>query len=174
MSEPSRWLNENIAGWRALTVQEKKAIRDFPVLWSLFELHATGQGEQKPNADPPAICRAVAGLPPLQEITALLDARIHFSARYFHAGQSTYAWSALRVSTAFQDRVKFGLLVEGASPNEVFLALLLIINRLRNNYLHGEKAAYGFYGQLENFHHANRTLIEAIQLWLDPLHPFPD
>ncbi|MEX1034320.1 MAG: hypothetical protein WDZ54_00070 [Sneathiella sp.] len=168
MPDTARWLNENFSDWAILSNQEKKAIRDFPILWSMFELYATGQNGTRPNADPPAIRRAVEHLVVNFDVDVIRQARDHFSARYFEDGIETYAFQQLRVHRNDQQLVRDMLLGENVQGQRIFLGLLLIINRLRNNFLHGEKARYTFDGQLENFRHANRVLMFAIPLWSEP------
>ena len=58
-------------------------------------------------------------------------------------------------------------------PDERLVALPIaggadMANRLRNNFLHGEKARYGFRGQYDNFRHANNVLVAALELWPRP------
>ena len=62
MKDPEAWLNKNFKGWESLLSKEKKAIRDFPILWSIFELRATGQSGRQPNATPESICKAIESL----------------------------------------------------------------------------------------------------------------
>lgn len=161
----ARWLNQNFAGWSNLTVQEKRAIRDFPVLWSIFELRATGRNGQRPDASPRRIRQAVEDLEAELNSEVFQKAKIYFSNRYFYAGNPTYAFDQLRVHPDFQNSVRAALLDEDADADVVLIGLLLVVNRLRNNFLHGEKAAYAFTDQLDNFRHANAVLMSAIPLW---------
>lgn len=167
MPDTARWLNENFAGWNNLTVHEKKAIRDFPVLWSIFELRATGRNGQRPNATPQRICRAIEELDAELNSEDFLNAKIYFSNRYFDDGEPTHAYHQLRVHPDFHSRVSTALLDEHANARAVLIGLLLVTNRLRNNFLHGEKAAFAFAGQLENFRNANAVLMSAVLLWGD-------
>ena len=166
MTDPARWLYSHVPEWSELEMRERRAIRDFPVLWALFELHATGQNGQRPNATPQRICAAVAQLaePPVV-LGELGSARIHFAERYFANGLPTPAWQSLNMNDEFAHRVRNGLVDQGADDSEVLVALLLVINRLRNNFLHGEKARYGFRDQYANFRHSNNVLMTAIELW---------
>lgn len=169
MSDPGKWLQANVPEWPQLEIKERRAIRDFPVLWALFELHATGQNGQRPDATPQRICDAVAQLAaPPAILRELASARLHFSRRYFANGHPTQAWQFLNVNGHYAGRVQTGLAVQGAESRQVLVALLLVINRLRNNYLHGEKARYGFHDQYLNFRHANNVLMEVINLWPRP------
>ncbi|MBL3571839.1 hypothetical protein [Rhodovulum visakhapatnamense] len=165
MTDSARWLNRNFAGWSNLTAQEKRAIRDFPVLWSIFELRATGRNGQRPDASPERICQAVDDLEVEPTSEVFQRAKIYFSSRYFHAGNPTVAYSHLQVNDAFQGRVRDALLDAGAGTGVVLIGLLLVVNRLRKNFLHGGKAAYAFADQLDNFRHANAVLMSAIPLW---------
>ncbi|MBD3756341.1 MAG: hypothetical protein IE937_12090 [Gammaproteobacteria bacterium] len=165
MADPARWLNQNFAGWSNLTAQEKKAIRDFPVLWSIFELRATGRNGQRPDATPQRICQAVEDLEAELNSEVFQQAKTYFSNRYFRNGDSTHAFRQLRVHQDFQNRVRDALLDERVNAAVVLIGLLLVINRLRNNFLHGEKATYAFADQLDNFKHANAVLMSAIPLW---------
>ncbi|MEX2520555.1 MAG: hypothetical protein WD969_14630 [Paracoccaceae bacterium] len=155
--------------WKELKTEEKEEILYFPVLWSIFELRATGRNGQQPNANPRAICKAVADLPaPLVLNDELLDARKYFAGWYFDNGTETTAWTALRVDSAFKARVKCGLSAKEVDDRKILTALLLVVNRLRNNLLHGTKARYGFIGQYKNFHHASKVLNGAIMFWPPP------
>lgn len=170
MTDPARWLLAEIPEWRELSRREKRSIRDFPILWALFELHSTGQNGQAPNATPDRICIAVTQFEgPIRLGQEMRAARNHFAARYFAEGYPTPAWAHLKVIQRFQDRVRHGLLTNGANNRQVLIALLLVVNRLRNNFLHGEKARYGFRDQYENFRHANNVLMAAIELWPRPV-----
>ena len=82
MTDPARWLINEVPGWRQLEIRERKAIRDFPVLWSLFELHATGNG-RRPNASPRRISTAVEELPEVPNSAVIDRARTYFADRYF-------------------------------------------------------------------------------------------
>ncbi len=166
MTDTARWLTAEIREWAELERKEKRVIRDFPVLWALFELHATGQNGQRPNADPAQICDAVAHLAEPPALRGELgSARAHFADRYFVRGRPTQAWRHLQVAARYRRQVRHGLVAEDANDWEVVTALLLVVNRLRNNFLHGEKARYGFRDQYENFRHANNVLVAALDLW---------
>ena len=169
MSDPGKWLQANVPEWPQLEIKERRAIRDFPILWALFELHATGQNGQRPNANPRRICESVAHLVALPAILGQLEsARLHFAGRYFLNGHPTQAWHVLNVDGQYTVRVQTGLTAQNADNRQVLVALLLVINRLRNNYLHGEKPRYGFHDQYLNLGHANNVLMEVINLWPRP------
>ena len=167
MPDPARWLNANIPGWRGLQQKEKKAIRDFAVLWSFFELNSTWR-YGRPNASPVNIIRAVDELEEVPNSGRLIGATDHFAQRYLDGGGFTERWSHLRMKNECFEMVRNGLLGADRTSSQTLLALLLIINRLRNNFLHGEKARYDFADQYDNFAHANTVLIFALELWPSP------
>ena len=168
MTDPARWLNEKLVGWKELANQEKKAIRDFPVLWSFFELRATGQNGNWPNATPERICKAIESLNANIEIEMLQQAKQYFSERYFQHGKPQHAYLKLGVKQGDKESVEVALLCKDVEAKPLLLGLLLIVNRLRNNFLHGEKAAYSFKNQQDNFRHASNVLMYAIALWDEP------
>jgi len=49
-------------------------------------------------------------------------------------------------------------------PARSITVLLIIVYRLRNNLFHGHKWAYDLRGQLQNFTHANATLMKALEV----------
>lgn len=159
-----QWLSANTNGaWAGLTSQERMAIRDFPVPWALFELKIS----HPQTADAAAIIRATDRLPVRSAIDQKVfsDAFAHYRNRYYRGDRKTRYYAPLGLSGAGERRVVevFDGTLRGAR-NEL-TAVLLVINRLRNNYLHGSKAVDGFRNQLHNFRHANRTLMAAIPLW---------
>ncbi len=164
MPDPARWLNAKIPGWRNLEVKEKKAIRDFAVLWSFFELNSTWR-YGRPNATPENIIRAVNDLEQVPTNNHSETARAYFAERYLIGNGYTEHWYHLRVRAEFVETVRHGLAGENRTNRDTLLALLLVANRLRNNFLHGEKASYNFADQYDNFTKANSVLIYALELW---------
>jgi hypothetical protein len=162
MPDPSRWLNDRFEGWRRLTPSEKKAVRDFPVLWAHFELYATNA-----RASPVRIINAVNNLLEVPNLPAVTAANNYFADRYFDDGHQTDHYRHLRLSDITQQIVHPVLLGHNLGNSEALKSALLITNRFRNNFLHGEKAKYGFYDQLQNFQHANAVLMVSIPLWLE-------
>jgi len=167
MPNPARWLNDNVPGWRQLEDREKKAIGDFAVMWSFFELNSTSR-YGRPNATPYNISRAVTDLEPEPHFDRFEAALNYFAARYIDGEDYTEHWHPLRVHRDYIEGVRHGLVGQNSTNREAFLAVLLIVNRLRNNFLHGEKARYDFADQFWNFTHANNVLIYALELWPSP------
>lgn len=167
MPDPARWLNANIPGWGSLQRVEKKAIRDFAVLWSFFELNSTWR-YGRPNASPGNIIRAVQDLEQDPNIDRLDSVRTYFAERYIDGDGYTEHWHHLRINDQHVAITRAGLIGENRTSRDTILALLLVVNRLRNNFLHGEKARYNFLGQYDNFAQANMLLMYALELWPNP------
>ncbi|QGZ35681.1 hypothetical protein [Stappia indica] len=158
--QPGTWMNRRLAAYRNLTIQEKRAIRDFALLWSFFEEMWLGN-----RGDVPRIRLEVeARLAPDASMAAFEGALTYFSNRYVHAGNPSPAFAHLRVSANDRQYVLDVLSGQNNEPRRVLAALLIIAYRLRNNFFHGEKAAYGYQGQLENFRHANAVLMQTMDL----------
>jgi hypothetical protein len=158
---PSKWLNTNYLEWQQLSRAEKIAIRDFPVLWAIFELKATNRW-----ASPPTIIQAVDAIGDLQITRPVSLAFDYFGNRYLFANDADYHRDHLGLRKCDWDQVvKPAFLEQNVDAKEKLKTLLLIANRLRNNFLHGTKVTYNFSGQLDNFRHANNTLMYAIALW---------
>lgn len=160
--EPSRWLRQRIGQYANLSVQERKAIRDFAMLWSFFEESWLNNDGSIPHILDAVDHRVAAG-DQLGDITASLT---YFRQRYFPGGVESQHYPHLRVP-ANRDAVVRGVLQPPAVPatRPALKALLVIVYRLRNNFLHGEKWDYGFQGQLANFQHANRILMTCMDRW---------
>lgn len=171
MANVGRWLNENNADWAQLTTSEKREIRDFPILWAYFELRATNR-----QAGNDTIIEAVGLLRDYSEPQSVSAATAYFTARYLGQGEARARREALNLNhlarTIVDPFLNGEYEGEGEGEGEEqrlallrLKACLLIIYRLRNNFLHGEKAVYGYSGQLENFRVSNRVLMSVIPLW---------
>ena len=169
MADVAQWLAGNDR-WNVLSEDEKLAIQQFPILWALFELHATGRG-RRPNATPRSIRAAVNLLSDDLILSPdLTAAHAYFSDRYSRHDPPDVLWRNLRLGGDEETSVIAGSQA-GATNKAKLLSVLLILHRLRNNLVHGEKAVYSFSGQLQNFDHANDALIFAIELWPNPPPP---
>lgn len=158
--QPGLWMNSRIAAYANLSTPEKRAIRDFALLWSFFEEQWLGKRGDVPRIKLEVSTRVAANAL-LPQFSAALE---YFQHRYFAAGAPTQRFHGLRVSTADRQYVLDVLSGQTSDPHRVLSVLLIITYRLRNNFFHGEKAADGFQGQLDNFRHANRILMLTMEL----------
>ena len=161
-----QWLCANVMGWEQLLEEEKRALRDFPILWSYFE----GWVTHPKTANPQHITPKVDALPAqeLQNLIATNAAYEHYRNSFFPNGQEAELFQSVGLTGPVRMFVSQTLTDAQSEPRQRLKAVLYIINRLRNNFLHGGKALYNFEGQLENFEHANATLMEVLPLWGDP------
>lgn len=159
---PIDWLQGNAPGFCDLSGDERDAIMQFSLLWSLFEAKALNT-----HGNARSIL-AVAKLWANQGLLAndLFNPELaYFQNRYCADGDFTYHFDHLNLRRADQpDLVKRVLKNEAADFAEIAAALLIIVYRFRNNLLHGVKWAYEIRGQFENFSHANAVLMQAIEL----------
>lgn len=157
-----RWLVRHAHGYANLSRKERTAIRDFPVLWAIFELKATSPATANPANIKAAVGR-IGHLPAIDR--TLSEAVAYYSQRYYRHGHPTRHLHSLQLKVNDEAIVRNVLTYGLTDTRSTLIALLLIVNRLRNNYLHGTKAGYGFEDQLGNFTHANRILMKLIPYW---------
>lgn len=159
-SETIAWLRAYVPGFDALTIREISEATDFLLLWSIFELNALSG-----NANVGSILKFADKLDSTRTIdqSVLEEAVGYFKNRYFSSGNFTEAFSSL-YNRADQGKavVEEFLRSETKSSGSDLTAVHLIIYRLRNNFVHGTKMAYGLAGQLENFRHANSFIKEVL------------
>lgn len=161
--DPVEWLQNAVPGFNDLSQEERAAIRDFSLLWSLFEGTVL---ETHANAG-----RIVAAVNELRDVDRLslgpFEAAIaHFRGRYYDGQNFTPAFDQHLHFRNGDNRPLAEAFVSGATNDEgdIVSGLLIIIYRLRNNLFHGIKWVYGIQGQLENFRHASDTLMAVMDL----------
>jgi len=155
-----QWLQENAPGFNKLSDDERNAIVDFSLLWSLFEARILDN-----SGSASCICSVVDDWRDEKTLQAeSYDPELaYFRQRYFANGDFTRHFEHLHL----RDNDRPGL-VRGAiagdnnNPRDRVAALLIIILRFRNNLFHGMKWHYELAGQLDNFDHANAVLMKAL------------
>ncbi len=157
MPEVIEWLRAQV-GFN-LPQPDVQAILDFALLYSLFEAKALNE-----DGSPVRIIEAVerwhaAQRLQLEPFQASYD---YFKDRYFPGGQEGPRFAELNLSAVHRPRVALALSDPNATPMAAVTAVLLIVNRLRNNLMHGPKWAYGLVGQGDNFRNANLALMAAL------------
>jgi hypothetical protein len=160
--DPTRWLKQSAPGFAALSISERRAIKDFSLLWSFFEctvLNGNGNANE--------IIRAVRSLEQQGKLTLepFVGAIDYFRTRYWDGANLTDAFEGLHLRPPDRrplvERVIRGQSIE---PVDVLSAILIIVFRFRNNLFHGIKWAYGIRDQLGNFRNANDVLMATIDL----------
>lgn len=161
---PTVWLEKTVPGFRLLSEPERTAIKDFAVLWTVYEGNVLNA-----SASAAAIVRATNSLASTGKLSLdqlSLPIR-YFKDRYFNGVELTDAFLGLHmrrndhpqlVETVLRDKSK--------DEVEILAAILIIIYRLRNNLFHGVKWSYGIRDQLANFQNANAVLMWVIEAHL--------
>ena len=156
------WLQERAPGFCNLSGDERDAIMQFSLLWSLFEAKALNTHGDARSILAVAKRWANKGLLADESFNPELA---YFQNRYYTDGDFTNLFGQLRLRQADKpDLVKRVLKNDPAGLAKIAAALLIIVYRFRNNLFHGVKWAYGIHGQFENFSHANSVLMQAIEL----------
>lgn len=156
------WLCDNAPGFRELSADERNAIMEFSLLWSLFEAKSLNTHGNAATILAAARHWAERGLLTAQTFEPALS---YFRDRYYGDAEFTYHFEHLHFRRADrQELVESVLKGEDRNLAEIAAALLIIVYRYRNNLFHGVKWAYEIRGQYENFTYANTVLMQAIKL----------
>jgi hypothetical protein len=143
---------------------ERGAIRDFSLLWSLYEgtvLDASGSARTIVRNVNALKERGRLSLDPIREPIE------HFLWRYFDGTELTHAFGMLNLRQNDQpDLVERVVRRQSQDEAEILSAILIIVLRLRNNLFHGMKWAYGIgiRDQLKNFRSANQVLMAVMDM----------
>jgi hypothetical protein len=162
MDDPTRWLEESAPGFDQLSAQEREAIKNFALLWSLYEGRVLNTQGNAIN-----IIQAVESLKKQGKLTLapFRPAIDYFSKRYYDGTNLTPDFDGLEFKKP--DRrslVKSVVRGQSSDDAEILSAILIIVLRLRNNLFRGIKWQYGIRGQLQNFCSANDVLMSTISL----------
>lgn len=162
--EPVEWLRGAVPGFDELSEAERTAIRDFSLLWSLFEGTVLAT-----RANAGRIMEAVNGLREADrlQLEPFEDAIGHFRGRYYDGQNFTPAFDQHLHFRNGDNRPLAEAFVCGQTEDEaeILSGLLIVIYRLRNNLFHGMKWVYGIRDQLDNFRHANESLMAVMDLY---------
>lgn len=164
VSLAQQWLKANAYGYSDLTLPEVAAINEFCLLWSFFEEWVLENNASVSAIKAKAAEAATISILELQPFNGALE---YFKARYFADGKSTHYFDGLRFQGKNSGRIDVENVLCGteAENAEALAALLIIVYRLRNNLLHGEKWSYRVKDQLGNFTNANIVLMGAMDLF---------
>jgi len=165
MCKPSNkveeFLDDFIPGYCQLKPIEKVVIQNFSLMWSLFESKLLNR-----NASLRMIYDVVSDWKEnntYQEIS-INECFDYFQNRYITNGKINSTFSNLRFQSGeFTNKVIIILINGNQNYYDSIFAVLAIIYRLRNNFFHGEKWAYSFSNQYNNFNYSNLFLIEILK-----------
>jgi len=145
----SKYLERKGLGYEHLSKEERKAISDFALVWSLFEAQLLDEnGSSKKILEK---CKDWSANEGIDEIT--IDKHLsYFQNRYIENNETNNKFEHLHFrKNDFPDLVKETLKGNTNDASSKLACCLIIILRFRNNYFHGIKWAYQFKDQQENF-----------------------
>ena len=154
------WLLDQAPGFARLTNEERSAITDFALLWSLFEARILDNA-----ASAAKIYAAAEAWRKADQLDAdLFEPELaNFRKRYFAGGEFTHHFNGLFLRPNDREPLVRAVL-DGSDGEPVHrvACVFIIIMRYRNNLFHGMKWQYQLAGQHENFVTATRALIKAL------------
>ena len=157
-----QWLLARAPGFSNLTVEERDAIADFSLLWSLFEARVLNNA-----ANGRSILAAVVSWNEAKTLQAEAYARqlAYFRQRYFDNAEFTHRFHDLYLRPKGDQKSLVQSVINGNTndPCSQVATVLIIILRYRNNLFHGMKWQYELAGQLDNFTNANSALMTALE-----------
>ena len=156
-----QWLLANAPGFNNLAVEERQAIVDFSLLWSLFEARIlNNSGNARTIRDTVHRWHENGAL----RVDAYDAELAYFKQRYFANNEFTYHFAHLHLRPGDQIPLVRSVIGGGNDDEAARVAtVLIIIFRYRNNLFHGMKWAYELADQLENFTNANSALMTALE-----------
>lgn len=152
-SEISQWINDYLHV--SLDTEEYVEVRNFMILWNLFEARLFKHDFRKYKSNIQNIHLA----------SDLIDTTLQYlQNRYITNGSTNEQFKRLRLrsnndSPSIQ-RVLLGLT---NNSNDTIKTIITIIYRYRNNLFHGEKTIASLPRQKDNFVHANKFLIACLE-----------
>jgi hypothetical protein len=155
------WLRARAPGFNNLSDEERSAIADFSMLWSLFEARILDNAGSANR-----ICTTVASWRNAGTLDAdAYDlALAYFRQRYYADGNFTYHFHHLHLRQNDQEPLVRSVIDDSNNdPQDRLAAIFIIVLRYRNNLFHGMKWQYELAGQLDNFENANRVLMTALE-----------
>lgn len=155
------WIMQRIPSLNELEPEQLEDVRNFSLLWAIYEARSLNQ-----NGDPASIKRRVNDWNEggVLEPGRFANALNYFRNRYFREGLFTPNFRELHANGRRADPILRRVMEQADASNvEKVQAVLLVVNRFRNNFLHGPKVEWGFANQVDNISHANQVLATAIE-----------
>jgi hypothetical protein len=154
------WINSKLGS--ALDEKAIKSIKDFSLVWNIFEDRACDN-----NASLPALERFIdrnsGFLVAADEI--ITNTYEYFKKKYVDKDRINLKFTFLNLNRSDNPAfVESTLLAENPSLRDKALASLIIISRYRNNLYHALKDMTQIHEQKENFRIANRFLATILEI----------
>ncbi len=154
------WLNAFYYNTTNFNDEKINAVRDFSLLWSLFESELG-----KKNINVHILSKIAATIyKKCKRPDFFIEYLEYFQQRYLDKDKNI---NSLFEQLLFHNFDKKQLVINVLkqtehNPVKIIEALLLIVYRLRNNLFHGEKELHSINTQYLNFNNANKLLAEII------------
>lgn len=161
MTKAMDWLRARVPGFGKLTQEERDAIVDFSLLWTLFEARLLDT-----NASPENICRMVDAWYQTGALKTDIyrEELAYFRLRYFANGEFTDHFKHLHLRPPDRETpIREVLNGSNDTARDCVKACLIIVYRYRNNLFHGMKWDYELRDQLQNFTAATNIVLRALE-----------
>jgi hypothetical protein len=169
------WLSNRRPAFQTLQDDERQAILNFTLVFSLFELEVFGT--KSANAD--KLNNECLSWSPRLTLEMFAEEFDYFKRRYTENGDTNYLFdSKLRFNRRDNDEenvrcndpdkkevVKAILLNTNPTAVDIATACLIIAWRYRNNLFHGPKWIDDLHGARENLSHASGVITKALDLY---------
>ncbi|WPU99070.1 hypothetical protein SNE26_23950 [Mucilaginibacter sp. cycad4] len=131
---------------------EIESIKDFSLIWNIFERYVCNNNFTIDRAENEISVKKID----IAKFQTHLD---YFKSRYTENGNVNHRFAHLNFRANDRQQLVNDVLLGGvAKPNQVILALVIIVYRYRNNLFHGIKDIQLIDQQNENFEIANSFL----------------
>lgn len=157
------YLEKKELGYERLSEDERKAISNFSLMWSLFEFQLLEESaSSRKIIEKCKEWEEVAGI----DQKLINDHLAYFQTRYIENGDPNYKYEHLHLRK--NDEPDLILSVLKGEVDDVYSKMaccLIIIFRYRNNYFHGIKWAHHFADQKENFERSCHLLAGCLDAY---------
>lgn len=156
------FINHYIGGDEDLQPEMFEVIKDFSLLWSLFEGQIFETNFNVRLLENKIIRWSQENLINSEYFSKVLE---YFKHRYFENGEESEHFRRLNFrSSHHESLVRSVLLGQKTDLISLIQAVVIIIYRFRNNFFHGNKWEYRFSGQLQNFTISNEVLVSLLEI----------
>ncbi|MBS4060371.1 MAG: hypothetical protein KG029_08235 [Bacteroidetes bacterium] len=157
------WMSNFLALERQLTGDELESVRNFALLWNLFEGLVCNKDANVGKFSDAVTKLQQQGNLNIDDYVAFLQ---YCTNRYVTNGEANDRFPKLKLQRNNNpELVEAVLKGDETAPEKVLLALLIIVYRYRNNLFHGEKAIEDLPNQIDNFKNANQLLMIFMERW---------
>jgi len=149
-----QWLNNKFG--TNFGEDDLKNIKDFSLIWNVFEDNVCGNNFSIQRLQQDLVNRNI-------DVNLFANHLTYFKNRYIKNGTFTNRFHFLNFRpNDSQQLVEAVLLGTDTNPNNIILAIAIIVYRFRNNLFHGLKEVQYIDQQNENFEMANNFLTTLI------------